>query len=91
MAEGMAEQMEEGHTEEEHIVVEGQSIQRQREWRMRQVVLLKVRKIQTVKLQLVMPKVLGLFKVIKHELQALIQEVCFKEKSHYKKWLCCGN
>lgn len=35
MAEDMVEQMEEDHTEEEHIVVEGQSIQEQREWRMK--------------------------------------------------------
>lgn len=57
MAEGMAEQMEEGHTEEEHIVVEGQSIQEQREWRMRQAEFSKARKTQIVELQLVMPKV----------------------------------
>lgn len=57
MAEGMAEQTEEGHTEEEHIVVEGQNIQEQREWRMKQVVLLKERKTQIVELQSVMPKV----------------------------------
>ena len=81
MAESMVEQTEEGHTEEERIVVEGQSIQEQREWRMKQVVLLKERKTQIVKLQSVMLKVLGLFKVIKHELQALPLEVCFKEKT----------
>ena len=50
MAEGMAEDMVAGHTEEEHSVAESPNIQRQKEWHMKQVVLLKEEKIQTVEL-----------------------------------------